>query len=44
VPLGIYWGTALGYLAATLYLAAFFGMKSWWLRRRSGRVARTARG
>jgi hypothetical protein len=34
VPLGIYWGTALAYLAATLYLGLFFGMKSWWLRRR----------
>jgi hypothetical protein len=44
VPLGIYWGTALGYLAATLYLGLFFGIKSWWLRRRSGGVPRGASG
>ena len=44
VPVGIYWGTALGYLAATLYLGVFFGLKSWWLRRRSGGVSRGAAG
>jgi hypothetical protein len=35
MPLGIYWGTVLAYLAATLYLGLFLGVKSWWLRRRS---------
>ena len=35
VPLGIYWGTAIGYLAATLYLGVFFGIKGWWLRKKS---------
>jgi hypothetical protein len=33
VPLGIYRGTALGFLVATIYLAAFVSFKSWWLRR-----------
>ncbi len=35
VPLGIYLGTALGFLVATIYLAAFVSFKNWWLLRRS---------
>jgi hypothetical protein len=35
-PLGIYRGTALGFLVATIYLLAFVRLKGWWLRRRSG--------
>jgi len=35
VPLGIYRGTALGFLVATIYLLAFVRLKGWWLGRRS---------
>jgi len=31
--LGIYWGTALGFLVATVYLLAFVRLKAWWLGR-----------
>ena len=33
-PLGIYRGTALGFLVATVYLMAFVRLKGWWLGRR----------
>ena len=33
VPLGIYLGTALGFLVATIYLVVFVSIKGWWLRR-----------
>jgi len=36
-PLGIYRGTALGFLVATIYLLAFVRLKSWWSGRWSGR-------
>jgi hypothetical protein len=38
VPLGIYRGTALGFLVATVYLLAFVNLKNRWLRWRATRV------
>lgn len=35
-PLGIYRGTALGFVVATIYLPAFLRLKGWWLGGRGG--------
>jgi hypothetical protein len=35
VPLGIYAGTALGFLLATIYLLVFVNLRSAWLRRQA---------